>query len=98
LFAHAIFVEALSTVIKLIPAVSPVIFKPLEKSPQSDQTLAKEAKTLNNAEKGYVADERYLGEQQNLAQKLERFAQTGEGPFDDADYDEVRHLQDDIPW
>lgn len=87
-------------VTKPIPAEKPVTFGSLAPT-QSDQTcqdLALEAKRLNNKEKGYVADEKYLGELQDLAQKFKKFAKTGEGPFDDVDYDEVRHLQDDIPW
>lgn len=73
--------------IKPIPADLPVTFSPLGPAPQ-DQTskeLAKEAKKLNNVEKGYRADERYLGEQQTLAQKARKFAKTGEAPWDDYD-------------
>lgn len=42
------------------------IFAPLPTIPQSGPTLAKEAKGLSNREKGYAADEKYLGEQQRI--------------------------------
>lgn len=70
--------------IKPIPAEPSVVFKSLEPT-QLDQTLAKEAKKLNNQEKGYKADEKYLGEKQNLTQKVRKFAETGEAPWDDYD-------------
>lgn len=76
--------------IKPIPADRPVTFSPLGPAPQDpilDQ-LAKEAKKLNNVEKGYRADERYLGEQQTLAQKAQKYAKTGDAPWDDVDYDD----------
>lgn len=77
-------------VTKPIPADPPVTFGALER-PQSDQTLpdlSREAKKLNNAEKGNRADERYLGQQQNLAEKARRYAKTGIAPWDDIDYDD----------
>jgi hypothetical protein len=77
--------------IKRIPADPPVTFESMDFPPQ-DQTLAREAKRLNNVEKGYQADERYLGEQQTLAQKAERYARTGEAPWDDDDFDQPE------PW
>lgn len=73
--------------IKSIPASPPVTFETLNFPPE-DQTLSREAKKLNNREKGYAADERYLGEQQTLAQKAEKYARTGEAPWDDVDYDD----------
>lgn len=87
----AIFVEDSRMKIKPITAEPPVTFETLNFPPE-DQTLAKEAKKLNNREKGYKADERYLGEQQNLAQKAERYARTGEAPWDDDDFDQPE------PW
>jgi hypothetical protein len=100
LFGHVIFVEALNSMIKPIPAGKPVTFGTLGPTPldQTSKDLAKEAKKLNNKEKGYEADERYLGEQQNLQEKFRRFAKTGEGPWDDVDYYEANYLNDDIPW
>lgn len=70
--------------IKPIPAELPVTFETLNFPPE-DQTLAKEAKALNNREKGYKADEKYLGEKQNLTQKARKYAKTGEAPWDDYD-------------
>lgn len=70
--------------IKPMPADPPVTFGSLT-APQLDQTLEREAKQLNNKEKGYRSDEKYLGEQQTMAQKARKFAQTGEAPWDDYD-------------
>lgn len=86
--------------IKPIPADRPVTFSPLGPPPQDPMwdLLSKEAKKLNNVEKGYRADERYLGQQQTLAQKVRKFAQTGEAPWDDADYDALDTFMDPGEW
>lgn len=76
--------------IKPITADKPVTFSPLgpvQQDPMLDK-LASEAKKLNNVEKGYKADEKYLGQEQNLAQKALRYAKTGDAPWDDVDYDD----------
>lgn len=72
--------------IKSIPADLPVTFSPLTPSSQDlpDQMLAREAKTANNNEKGYQADEKYLGEQQNLDARVRQIERNSYLPiFDD---------------
>lgn len=82
--------------IKSIPAEPSVVFKPLEPTPSSptlDKELAREAKKLNNAEKGYQADERYLGEEQNIEQRVRQMEKYGRlPPWEDG------YGDDDIPF
>lgn len=70
-------------VVKSLPATESglPLFTPLPTTPQSNPTskaLAKEAKKITNAEKGYAADEKYLGERQNLEQKAAMFRRVGQ--------------------
>lgn len=66
------------------------LFAALPSSPQSDLTLAKEAKLANNAEKGKAADENYLGEQQNQEQKAVKFLKVGQ--LDCYDFDDLAEM------
>lgn len=69
------------------------LFSPLptiHPSSPTSQALAKEAKQTSNAEKGYAADEKYLGEQQNLEQKAQWFKKEGQlGAYDFDDLAEM---------
>jgi hypothetical protein len=78
--------------IKFIPAAAsgPISFAPLPSAPQLSLTLAKAAKLLNNAEKGNAADEKYLGEQQNLEQKARWFESVGQ--FEVYDLDDLAEM------
>lgn len=66
------------------------LFAALPATPQLSQTLAKEAKLLNNAEKGHAADERYLGEQQNREQQAVKFLKLGQ--FECYDFDDLAEM------
>lgn len=86
--------------IKSIPAEPSVVFKPLEPTPLSptlDKELAKEAKKLNNAEKGYQADERYLGEEQNIEQRVRQIERAADEQFW-AEQRSALYGDDDIPF
>lgn len=58
------------------------MFKPLPppKPLTFDVDLSKEAKRINNKEKGKAADEKYLGEQQNLDARVRKIEQNSELP------------------
>lgn len=60
--------------IKSIPAPKsgPTPFGPLPTVSPSSQNLQKEAKKLNNLEKGKAADEKYLGEEQNVEARVRK--------------------------
>jgi hypothetical protein len=58
--------------------------------------LATEARKEANREKGKAADEHYLSQRQNAEAAWRRLAETGEGPWDDTDYDDPTAIHDDI--